>query len=93
MGMVSEWWLVVMSFLWLVALVWVQRLAYRHGIWDGAFNHFLPVVRREMLFYDRHRAEAIFRSEGHWPKDDSCNEKVGRIPIEVGKIIPPRTKC
>ena len=62
--MVNEWWLVAMSFGWLVTMIWVRNMAYRHGIWDGAFNHFLPIVRREMLFYDKRRAQAIFDREG-----------------------------
>ena len=61
--MVSEWWLLAMAGAWLVSLVWVRNMAYRHGIWDGAFNHFLPVVRREMLFYDHNRAARILSAE------------------------------
>ena len=41
---------------------------YRQGIWDGAFNHFLPVVKKEMLFYDRCRATKIFEDEGFEPE-------------------------
>lgn len=61
--MVSAWWLVGASAVWLALMIWLQRMAYRHGIWDGAFNHFLPTVRREMLFYDKRRAEDIFERE------------------------------
>jgi hypothetical protein len=65
--MIDKWWfwfwitfeLAIMFWL----MVWVRYMAYRHGIWDGAFNHFLPVVRKEMLFYDEHRAKAIFERE------------------------------
>ena len=39
-------------------------MAYRQGIWDGAFNHFLPIVKREMLRYDERRAKMIFRIDG-----------------------------
>ena len=46
--MVREWLIPAISFWWLVLLVWTNRVSYRHGIWDGAFNQFLPVVRREM---------------------------------------------
>lgn len=60
---ISAWWLVAASAGWLVLMIWMQRMAYRHGIWDGAFNHFLPIVRREMLFYDKRRAEQIFERE------------------------------
>ena len=47
-----------------ILMIWSNRIAYRQGIWDGAFNHFLPVVRKEMMFYDKHRAKIIFESEG-----------------------------
>ena len=61
--MIDAWWFAVASLGWLVILVWVQRTAYRHGIWDGAFNHFLPIVQREMRFYDARRAEIILSQE------------------------------
>ena len=61
--MVREWLIPAISFGWLVLLVWTNRVSYRHGIWDGAFNQFLPVVRREMLFYDERRAREIFETE------------------------------
>lgn len=38
-------------------------MCYNHGIWDGAFNHFLPIVREQMLRYDERRANAIFTGE------------------------------
>ena len=50
---------------WAVALAWTQWLSYRHGIWDGAFNQFLPHVRKEMFRYDAERARRIFgQTEG-----------------------------
>ena len=58
--MVREWLIPAISFAWLVLLIWTNRTSYRHGIWDGAFNQFLPHVRAEMFRYDRHRAEQIF---------------------------------
>jgi hypothetical protein len=61
--MIDAWWLVGSWLGWLALLFVSRRMAYRHGIWDGAFNHFLPIVRREMLFYDKRRAEAIFAAE------------------------------
>jgi hypothetical protein len=61
--MISGWWLVGASWVFFVVLIWHGRMTYRHGIWDGAFNHFLPVVRREMLFYDKRRAEMIFEQD------------------------------
>lgn len=36
-----------------------QRLAYKHGIWDGAFNQFLPYVRSSILEYDERRGRKI----------------------------------
>lgn len=61
--MISIWWLVGEAFGMLGLMVWSRNMAYRHGIWDGAFNHFLPIVRREMLFYDERRAKIIFETE------------------------------
>jgi hypothetical protein len=61
--MISVWWFFAEAVGTLVLMIWVQSMAYRHGIWDGAFNHFLPVVRREMLYYDEHRAKMIFKAE------------------------------
>ena len=61
--MVNGWWLVGGAFGMLALMIWTRNMAYRHGIWDGAFNHFLPVVRREMLFYDERRAKMILEGE------------------------------
>lgn len=61
--MINAWWLVLEMFANLILLIWIRNMAYRHGIWDGAFNHFLPIVRREMIFYDEHRAKIIFEAE------------------------------
>jgi hypothetical protein len=61
--MINSWWLAGQSFASLILIVWVRSMAYRHGIWDGAFNHFLPIVRREMFYYDKHRAKIIFDAE------------------------------
>lgn len=66
MGMDEWWvwfWMMVGLVVMFVLMIWVRNMAYRHGIWDGAFNHFLPVVRKEMLFYDEHRAKAMFEKE------------------------------
>ena len=30
---------------------WSRRMAYKHGIWDGAFNQSLPHVRAAMREY------------------------------------------
>jgi len=69
--MINAWWLVIVSFAWLVLLVWIQRMSYRHGVWDGAFNHFMPQVQKEMLYYDRHRATRILRQEGLLDPEDT----------------------
>lgn len=61
--MVDSWWLIVEAGLFAALLAYLQRVSYRCGIWDGAFNHFLPVVRREMLFYDERRAKLILDKE------------------------------
>ena len=61
--MISVWWLLVEVFVFLALMKWTNELNYRHGIWDGAFNHFLPVVRREMIYYDERRAKQIFGAE------------------------------
>lgn len=61
--MVNIWWLVGEALGMLALMIWTRNMAYRRGIWDGAFNHFLPVVRREMLFYNEPRAKAVFEAE------------------------------
>jgi hypothetical protein len=35
------------------------RLRYKFGVWDGAFNQFLPRVQDAMREYDPHRASQI----------------------------------
>lgn len=52
-------WCLFVSACWAVFSIFMQQMAYRYGIWDGAFNQFLPKVRREMFFYDAHRAAKI----------------------------------
>jgi hypothetical protein len=61
--MINTWWLVGAMGVFLILLFWIRNIAYRHGIWDGAFNHFLPVVQREMYSYDEHRAAQILEAE------------------------------
>ena len=61
--MIPAWWLMAEAVAFLALCIYLQRVSYRCGIWDGAFNHFLPVVRHEMLFYDQRRAEAIFAAD------------------------------
>ena len=63
MSTATVWWLLGEALAFMLLSIYLQRVAYRHGVWDGAFNHFLPVVRREMVYYDEHRARAIFASE------------------------------
>lgn len=47
-----------------VLTIYFCRRSYLLGIRDGAFFHHLPVVRREMLKFDRSRSEEIFEDEG-----------------------------
>ena len=61
--MINAWWAVGEAWGFVILMIWTRSRAYRAGIWDGAFNHFLPVVKREMLFYDKARAEAVFARE------------------------------
>jgi hypothetical protein len=42
-----------------VILIWHGQMRYRHGIWDGAFNQFLPHVQDAMREYDADRAEQV----------------------------------
>lgn len=58
-----NWWLIAEGAAFLALIVWTNRMSYRHGIWDGAFNHFLPIVRREMRRYNAARAKAILEAE------------------------------
>lgn len=60
---INAWWLAAASVGWLATMIWTRNMAYRHGIWDGAFNHFLPIVRKEMIFYDERRAAEILERE------------------------------
>ncbi len=61
--MVNSWWLVAEACVFFVLIFYLNRVNYRCGIWDGAFNHFLPVVQKEMLLYDEHRARKILDAE------------------------------
>ena len=45
-------WLFAVVAICFAAILWFHgRLSYRYGIWDGAFNQFLPVVKQEMERY------------------------------------------
>jgi len=46
-------------------------MSYRHGVWDGAFHHFMPHVIKEMLYYDRPRTIRIMRAEGLLDPEDT----------------------
>ncbi len=61
--MLNSWWLLLEAVLFLILMHWTRTMAYNHGIWDGAFNHFLPHVRKQMLYYDERRAKEIFAAE------------------------------
>ncbi|KAB7788022.1 hypothetical protein [Methylorubrum populi] len=43
------------------------HLRYKHGIWDGAFNHFIPHVQKAMREYDDRRTDMILaaREQGY----------------------------
>ncbi len=54
------------DWIWLGALVltnglllWSGKMRYEQGIWDGAFNQFLPHVRKAMTEYDADRARRV----------------------------------
>ena len=64
--MVNAWWLALEAVSLMAFCFWTNRTNYRCGIWDGAFNHFLPVVQREMLRYDSRRARQILDAEAEW---------------------------
>lgn len=61
--MISAWWLAVEAGAFTALILYLQRVSYRCGIWDGAFNHFLPIVQAEMVFYDERRAKLIFEAD------------------------------
>ena len=61
--MVEWFWLLVEASVAVWFTVWYGEMRYKQGIWDGAFNHFLPAVRKEMYQYDSHRAAQILNSE------------------------------
>jgi hypothetical protein len=73
--MVNRWWLAVEALGMLFLMIPGWRAAYCFGIRDGAFNHHLPIVRREMLLYDERRAQAIFEEE-----DASLSGPPGALP-------------
>lgn len=72
--MVNVWWLLIFVLFWLVSLIWQTHISYTHGIWDGAFNQFLPRVREEIMRYDPHRGKQILEKydAGDWI---SCADK------------------
>lgn len=61
--MVNAWWLGIEAGGFLALCIYTNRINYRCGIWDGAFNHFLPIVKQEMLRYDERRARLILDQE------------------------------
>lgn len=60
---VSVWWLVGEAVWLLIGAAIAGRISYFWGIRDGAFNHHLPIVRREMLVYNKAGAKEIFADE------------------------------
>lgn len=69
--MVNAWWLVIEATAFLGLCIACGRANYRCGIWDGAFNHSLPIVQQEMIAYDPYRAAEILAAdqarEREWP--------------------------
>lgn len=53
-----------------VILLWHGEQRYRFGIWDGAFNQFLPRVQEAMREYDADRAERLLASRPGSEKED-----------------------
>lgn len=54
------------DYVWIAALIFSNglliysgHLRYKFGVWDGAFNQFLPHVQKAMREYDRDRAASI----------------------------------
>lgn len=46
------------------ALIYSCHLQYKFGVWDGAFNQFLPHVQKAMREYDERRATDILGPKG-----------------------------
>lgn len=61
--MVNAWWLVIEATAFIALCIACARANYRCGIWDGAFNHFLPIVQQEMIEYDPYRAAEILAAD------------------------------
>lgn len=62
--MMSPLWLVGgMALLGFAGGFFLGRVCYLLGVQDGAFHHHLPVVRREMLRFNKARAQEIFEDE------------------------------
>lgn len=45
-------------------LLWSAKMRYEHGVWDGAFNRFIPHVQKAMIDYDADRAFAVLEEDG-----------------------------
>ena len=58
--MTAEEWLFTIAVITIGVLSIISRhLAYKHGVWDGAFNQFIPYVRKSILEYDERRGAEI----------------------------------
>lgn len=57
--MISAWIVYLLVLGLLILVIAASRSAYRGGVWDGAFNQFLPHVQKEMVWYDEHRSRGI----------------------------------
>lgn len=49
----------VEAIIFIALTLYTNSICYKHGIWDGAFNHFLSYVQKQMRYYDPHRAAKI----------------------------------
>jgi hypothetical protein len=61
--MISAWFAIFEALVLLVLMCLSCRICYFWGIQDGAFNHHLPIVRREMMVCNMERALEIFEAE------------------------------
>ena len=52
----------IISIVAIFAMLYANKLAYKHGIWDGAFNQFLPHVQSAMREYDKKLADEMLKN-------------------------------
>ncbi|WP_424139880.1 hypothetical protein [Roseomonas chloroacetimidivorans] len=56
-------------------LAFTRHYAYRHGVWDGAFNQGLPHVQEIMRGYDPERTAELMTRRQAWLDDPSRNPR------------------